>query len=177
MRGFIKIVLSLVVILLVSCGTDPEIKNEANRIFPEYHYALDSIIKTTDGIVAGVELGQARKMILTEHVKNAADQDKEGLVYEQKIDSLTKYNITYTFDNDTISEIEVMIQSSSRDEGDKILNDLKDYYRKKYTSPVMDKGYFVFNCFDSKKRNFIITLTDNGGNSNSVIDMLIYREK
>jgi len=177
MRCLIKITCALFILLFAACNTI-EVKPAAKgRIFPEYHYALDSIIKSKDGIVAGVELGQARKMILTEQVKNAADQDKDGLVYEQKIDSLTKFNITYTFDNDTISEIEVMIHSSSRDEGDKILNDLKDYYRKKYISPVMDKGYFVFNCFDSKKRNFIITLTDNGGDSNSVIDLLIYREK
>lgn len=178
MRGFLKICFSLFIAIgLLSCNNAPETKQDANRIFPGYHYALDSIIKTPQGIVAGVELGQARKMILTEQVKNAVDQDKEGLVYEQKIDSLTKYNITYTFENDTISEMEVMINCTSRDEGDKILTDLKNYYGKKYTSPIMDKGYFVFNCFDGKKKNFTITLTDNGGNSNSVIDMLIYREK
>jgi len=177
MRQFLKIICAWVVLFFISCNTTPEVKQETKRIFPEYHYALDSIIKSKDGIIAGVELGQARKMILTEQVKNAVDQDKEGLVYEQKIDSLTKYNITYTFENDTISEIEVMINSGSRDEGDRILNDLKEYYRNKYTAPIMDKGFFVFNCFDSKKRNFKITLTDNGGTSSSVIDMLIYREK
>lgn len=159
------------------CNNTETVANPAKRVFAGYHYALDSILKTTNGTVAGVELGEARKMIRAEQVKNAADQDKEGLVYEEKIDSLTHYNITYTFENDTISEMEVMINSTSRDEGDKILNDLKEYYRNKYTAPLMDKGYFVFNCFDSKKKNFKITLTDNGSTSNSVIDMLIYREK
>jgi hypothetical protein len=80
-------------------------------------------------------------------------------------------------ENDTISEIEVLITSQSGDEGDKILTDLKKYYAAKYTAPIMDKGFFVFNCFDGKKKNFTITLTDNGGTSNSAIEMLIYREK
>ncbi len=178
MKVVCKILFCLSTLILFSCSNNStELKQEAKRIFPDYHYALDTIIKSPQGIVAGVELGQARKMILLEQVKNAVDQDKEGLVYEQKIDSLTKYNITYTFDNDTISEIEILINCVSRDEGDRILNDLKNYYGKKYTAPVMDKGYFVFNCFDSHKKNFTITLTDNGGTSNSVIDILIYREK
>lgn len=180
MKVFSKIIFCLSVLVLFSCknSTDPDgEKQDGKRIFPQYHYALDTIIKSSQGIVAGVELGQPRKMILLEQIKNAVDQDKEGLVYEQKIDSLTKYNITYTFDNDTISEIEILINCASRDEGDRILNDLKEYYSNKYTAPVMDKGYFVFNCFDSHKKNFTITLTDNGGTSNSVIDILIYREK
>jgi len=177
MKAFLKISFACCLTLLIfSCQTT-EVKQEGKRIFPGYHYALDTIIKSTQGIVAGVELGQSKKFISTEQHKNAVDKDKDGLVYEQTIDSLTKYNITYTFDNDTISEIEVLINCNSRDEGDKILNDLKNYYGKKYTAPIMDKGFFVFNCFDGKKRNFTITLTDNGGTSNSVIDMLIYREK
>lgn len=165
------------VIVFFGCGPADVVQTNSKRIFPEYHYALDSIIRSNDGIIAGVELGQNRKFILHEHEKNAADKDKDGMVYEQKIDSLIKYNITYTFEEDIISEIEVMINCSSRDEGDRILNDLKNFYGKKYTAPIMDKGFFVFNCFDSKKRNFTITLTENGGSSNSVIDLLIYREK
>ena len=175
-RSNLPILLVLLVVLFASCNTT-EVKPDAKRIFPEYHYALDSIIKSNEGIVCGVELGQSRKFIIAEQQKNAVDKDKDGLVYEQKIDSLTKYNITYTFEKDTISEMEVMVNCSSRDEGDVILNDLKNFYGKKYTAPIMDKGFFVFNCFDSKKRNFTITLTDNGGTSNSVIDILIYREK
>lgn len=170
--------MAVAAVILVRCnnnGDKPII--EGKRTFPEYHYSLDSIIRSNEGIIAGVELGQSRKMILTQQQRFAVDKDKEGLVYEAKIDSLTKYNITYTFDNDTISEIEVMINCSSRDEGDRILTDLKRFYGAKYTAPVMDKGFFVFNCFDSRKRNFTITLTDNGGTSNSVIDLLVYREK
>lgn len=179
MKNVLKIVGGLALVFSITCCTNNavEVKPETKRVFPEHHYALDSIIKTHEGIIAGVELGQNRKMILLDQQKNAVDKDKDGMVYEQKIDSLTKYNITYTFENDTISEMEIMINCSSRDEGDKILNDFKNFYGKKYTAPIMDKGFFVFNCFDSKKRNFTITLTDNGGTSNSVIDILIYREK
>lgn len=174
------LLVALIMLFAVSCTNNPAVeekKPEPKRIFPEFHYAIDTIIKTPKGIIAGVELGESRTAVMPEQVKNAADQDKEGLVYEQKIDSVTKYSITYTFENDSISEIEVLVNCENRDEGDAILADLRNYYRLKYTAPLMDKGFYVFNCFDSKKKNFKITLTDNGGTNNAVIDMLIYREK
>jgi hypothetical protein len=178
MRGISYILSFSLICLLFACNNPAiEEKQEAKRIFPEFHYAIDTIVKTSKGIIAGVELGESRGAVMQEQVKNAVDQDKEGLVYEQKIDSATKYSITYTFENDSISEIEVLVNCDNRDEGDAILADLRNYYRQKYTAPLMDKGFYVFNCFDSKKRNFKITLTDNGGTNNAVIDLLIYREK
>ena len=166
-----------VIALLISCNNDKNKQAELVRIFPEYHYALDTVIKSKEGIVSGVELGQNIKFIPMAHVKQAVEKSKDHIIYEQKIDSLTRYSINYSLENDTITEIEVLITSQSEDEGDQILTDLKKYYTAKYTAPIMDKGFFVFNCFDEKKKNFTITLSDNGGNSNAVIEMLIYREK
>lgn len=163
--------------VLLSCNNAKETKIEPTRAFAEYHYALDTVIKSTQGIINGVELGQNIKFIPLAQVKSAVEKEKDHITYEQKIDSLTRYSINYSFENDTISEIEVLITSQSGDEGEKILNDLKKYYTAKYTAPIMNKGFFVFNCFDGKKKNFTITLTDNGGASNSAIEMLIYREK
>jgi len=168
----------LATVALVSCTNNTKEETATQqRIFPEYHYALDSIIKTKAGIVSGVELGQNVKYIPITQVKLAVDKTKDHITYEQRIDSLTRYSINYSLENDTISEIEVLINSTSQDEGDKILSDLKKYYTAKYTAPIMDKGYFVYNCFDSKKKNFTISLTDNGGASTSAIELLIYREK
>ncbi|MBS1646051.1 MAG: hypothetical protein JST67_01785 [Bacteroidetes bacterium] len=167
------------VFAVFSCSGNKTDTEEINkkRIFPDYHIALDSIIKTEQGVVSGIELGQNKNNIAANETKKAIEKDASHLTFEQAIDSITKYSITYSFENDTISEIEVIITSKNADEGVQILNDLKNYYRTKYTAPLMDKGYFVFNCFDSKKRNFVITLTDNSGATNSVIDMYVYREK
>jgi len=169
----------IVALVISSCSNHPATKETpaVNRIFPEYHYALDSVIKSKDGILSGIELGQSKKLIPSREIIQAIEKDGSHITFEQRIDSVSKYNITYSFENDTITEIEVLITSQNSDEGDKILGDLKKYYQQKYTAPIMDKGYFVFNCFDSKKRNFTITLTDNSGASNSVIDMFVYREK
>ena len=165
-------------VLITSCNNHTD-KEEVvnNRVFADYHYALDSIIKSKEGILSGIELGQSIKLIPAREVNQAVEKTSDHITFEQTIDKISKYTITYAFENDTITEMEVLITSQSGDEGDKILSDLKSYYTKKYTAPIMDKGYFVFNCFDSKKQNFTITLTDNSGASNSVIDMFVYREK
>ncbi|MGZ3864384.1 MAG: hypothetical protein ACXVPN_03725 [Bacteroidia bacterium] len=174
-----KLIISAgMLLVLYSCNNETKtVVETSRRIFPEYHYALDTVLKSPQGIVSGVELGQNVKFIPLAQQKSSVESSKDHIIYEQKIDSLTRYSINYSLENDTISEIEVLITSQSEDEGEKILNDLKRYYSAKYTAPVMDKGFFVFNCFDGKKKNFTITLTDNGGNSNSAIEMLIYREK
>jgi len=182
MKPFIVGFLSLASCLLLvsSCNNRTEADKSADaskRIFPEYHYALDSVIKSNNGIVGGIELGQSKQVIPAMQISKAVEKSNTHITFEQKIDSISKYGITYSLENDTITEIEVHITSTNSEEGEKILNDLKKYYQTKYTAPMMDKGYFVFNCFDSKKQNFIITLTDNSDASNSVIDMSVYREK
>ncbi|HXU27283.1 MAG TPA: hypothetical protein VN698_08635 [Bacteroidia bacterium] len=164
-------------IVVSSCNHTDKQEVANNRVFADYHYALDSVIKSTSGILSGIELGQSVKLIPAREVNQAVEKANDHITFEQKIDSISKYTITYSFENDTITEMEVLITSQNGDEGDKIMGDLKSYYAKKYTAPIMDKGYFVFNCFDSKKQNFTITLTDNSGASNSVIDMYVYREK
>ncbi len=170
----------LISTLLCACNQgnkETEASVIAKRIFPEYHYALDSVIKSPNGIIGGIELGQSQKQIPAIEIAKAIEKTNNHITYEQKIDSVSQYSITYALDNDTISEIDIHITSKNSDFGDTVINDLKNYYRLKYTAPMMDKGYFVFNCFDSKKQNFIITLTDNSDASNSVIDMSVYREK
>ena len=167
----------LIVAFVISSCNHSENKETAPRVFNEYHYALDSVIKSKDGNLGGIELGQSKTVIPTREVSQAIEKSANHITFEQKIDSISKYNITYSLENDTITEIEVQIISQNSDEGEKIMADLKKYYQQKYTAPVMDKGYFVFNCFDSKKRNFTITLTDNSDPNNSVIELFVYREK
>lgn len=180
-KGFSFVLTSAVlgvIFLVYSCNhSESGTSVESKRTFPEYHYALDSIIKSKEGILGGIELGQSKNVIPVREIKQAIEKSANHITFEQKIDSISKYNITYSLENDTITEIEIQIISQSSDEGDKILADLKKYYQQKYTAPLMDKGYFVFNCFDSKKRNFTITLTDISDPNNSIIDMSVYREK
>ena len=164
------------IVFISSCSTQKE-KDEINRIFPDYHFALDSIIKDSTGIIHGVELGNKLNDVKSKELKNPDELDVDYLLYNFTVDSTTKFDIAYNFAGDTLSEIEARIQSNSIDEAGKILESLKNYYRIKYTAPLMDKGVYVFNCFDSQKRNFSISLTDNSTTEIGIINLLVYKEE
>src|ERR1700757_3167339 len=124
---------SIAIGLLISSCNNHTDKEEvvSNRVFADYHYALDSVIKSKEGIICGIELGQSAKLIPAKEVSQALEKTNDHLTFEQTIDSLSKYTITYSFENDSITEMEVLITSKNSDEGEKILNDLKSYYSKK----------------------------------------------
>ncbi len=172
-----KIVLVVTAIALISSCSTQKVQDEKNRIFPEYHFALDSIIKDSIGIIHGAELGFKLNDIKSKQFKKPDELDVDYLLYNFSVDSITNYDIVYNFVADTLSEIEARIQCKSIDEAGKILESLKNYYRVKYTAPLMDKGVYVFNCFDSRKRNFSISLTDNSTAETGIINLLVYREE
>ncbi len=168
--------LIFILVVCIRCGNSTvEIKKE--RIFKEYAVALDSILKTPEGIVHGLELGASAGEVKAAEAVHPAEVDEGYSYYERKVDSLTSYSIAFTFVKDTLDEIELQVNCKNPDLGADLLNDIKTYYQQKYTAPVMDKGIYVYNCFDSRKRSFTISLTDNSGINNTVINILIYREK
>ena len=174
-----KIIISLgIAVVWAGCSSEPEIIVPPKEpVFKGFHYSLDSILRKKEGIVHGVELGQAVNDVKAGESKKPDELDVDYCFYNYRVDSLTSYSIAYSFEKDSLDEIEVQINSTSLDEGTEILNSIKKYYTEKYTSPLMDKGIYVFNCFDSKKRNFKISLTDNSTTETGVINMLVYKEK
>lgn len=176
--GYKKLLLALLAGGVVySCSEEPkhtEVIKE--RIFPEFPVTLDSVIKVKDGVIRGFELGAARKNVEAFEYKKPEESDQEYLLYSYPIDSTDDYSIAYTFVNDTLDGVEVNIRSNNMDLSTEVINSLKKYYREKYTSPMMDKGIYVFNCFDSRKINFHISLTDNSTETKGIINMLVYRE-
>src|SRR6185437_1254422 len=83
-------------ILITSCNNHADKEEVAvNRVFADYHYALDSIIKSKDGIVSGIELGQSVKLIPAREVSQAVEKTSDHITFEQTIDKISKYTITY----------------------------------------------------------------------------------
>ncbi len=73
-RNYVSI---LFLVILFSCNNEKNNQQEIKRVFPEYHYALDTVIKTKEGIVSGVELGQNVKFIPLTQIKSAVDKSKD----------------------------------------------------------------------------------------------------
>ena len=173
-RIIIKTIPFLFLIVLISCSETNTSKIE--RIFPEYSVVLDSVVAQPQGVVRGFELGDSKKNVLAFEGKKPESSDEKSIYFTYSIDSIHSYSIEYTFENEKLNEIEINIISRDKDLGSGILNDLKNYFTKKYTAPLMDNGIYVFNCFDSQKKNFIINLSDNSTSDCGKILLIIYRE-
>jgi hypothetical protein len=164
-------------LLVFSCSNEPKEEIPAKEpVFSGFHFSLDSIIRVKEGVVHGFELGDSAKAVKAYEPGKPEEEDSDYVLYSYPIDSVSRYTIAYTFAKDTLEEAEIQI-SSSIDAGTEIFNNLKKYYSEKHTAPLLDKGIYVFNCYDGNKRNFKISLTDNSTSETGIINMLVYREK
>ncbi|MFL5754116.1 MAG: hypothetical protein ACJ76F_11960 [Bacteroidia bacterium] len=178
MKFFLHFITVLCLVALAfSCSNEQPHKQPKERIFKGYDVSLDSVIRNQQGIIRGLELGAKIGEVKAAEPNLPVEFDVDYYYYEGKVDSLTSYSVAYTFVHDSLDEIEIKIHSLSLDAGATILNDIKKYYQQKYTAPLMDQGVYVFNCFDSRKRNFKLSLSDNSGIDMAHISLLVYREK
>jgi hypothetical protein len=176
MKNFLYILFS--VFLLASCNEPVKEKPVVKpRVFPEYHTALDEIIKTKDGVIRGVNLNSKSDIIKKAETAQPQEAESDHLYYEYALDSLTNYSIVYTLQKDSLEEINVQINCKDLDVSSKIFTDLKDYYEKKLPNPTEDKGYVVYNCFEGQRKPFVVSLSDNSTPSTGIISLVIYKDK
>ncbi len=147
------------------------------RVFPNYHVALDEIIRTQDGVIRGVNLNNKAELIKKAETTTPQEVESDHLYFEYTLDSLTDYSVSYTLQNDSLEEINVQINCKDLDESSKIFADLKDYYEKKLPNPTEDKGYVVYNCFEGQRKPFVVSLSDNSTPTKGIISLVIYKDK
>jgi len=170
--------LAFLVLIAFSCKEEKNEKTvEKPRVFPGFHILLDEIIRTPEGMFRGVKLNTSPQLI-KQIEKVAPTEESEGhIYYEYKADSLTDYSIDYSFSKDSLEEINVQINTNDLELSSYLFCDLKDYYANKLPHPTEDKGYVVYNCFEGKRKPFVVTLSDNSSPSKGIINMVIYKDK
>lgn len=149
----------------------------APRVFPGYHYLLDEIVRSRTGVFRSMSLNN-RSAHVKENEPGQPTEESDGhLFYEYKADSSTNYSIDYAFENDSLSEISVQINSADLDLSTYLFCDLKDYYANKLPNPREDKGYVVYNCFEGQRMPFVVSLSDNSTPGTGIINMVIYKDR
>jgi len=180
LKTIFKITLHVLFLSLVfiSCHT-PEKKETkvAPRVFEGFHPLLDEIIKTKQGVFRGLNLNSSTDTIKLVEGGPPMEESPGHLYYEYKVDSLTNYSIDYTIENDSLEEINLQINSNDLELTSYLFCDFKDYYANKLPNPTEDKGYVVYNCFEGKRKPFVVSLSDNSTPSKGRLNMLIYKDK
>ena len=147
------------------------------RIFLGYHILLDEIIRSPEGVFRGVNLNAKSEEIKKIESVPPTEISEGHLYYEYKADSLTDYSIDYTFNNDSLEEINVQINTNDLELSSYLFCDFKDYFANKLPNPTEDKGYVVYNCFEGQRKPFVVSLSDNSSPSKGIINMVIYKDK
>jgi len=164
--------------ILLACNPEEKPKEVPKpRVFPEYHIALDEIIKTKAGVIRGINLNSKADTIKKAETGTPVESENNHLFFEYKLDSLTNYSIDYALINDSLEEISLQINCSDPELGSKIYADLKDYYEKKLPNPMEDQGQVVYNCFEGQRKPFVVSLSDNSTPVKGIINLLIYKDK
>jgi hypothetical protein len=165
-------------ILIWSC-TEPEKPKPVvkPRVFPQYDIAIDEIVRTSDGVIRGINLNSNAALIKKIETTLPQEEDPEHLYFEYKLDSLTNYSVSYTMQRDSLEEINVEVNCKDPETCSKIFSDLKDYYEKKLPNPTEDKGYVVYNCFEGQRKPFVVSLSDNSTPTAGIINLIIYKDK
>ena len=180
MRLSFKIICSLFLLALLVFACTDEKKEAAvvkPRVFPGFHILLDEIIRSPDGVFRGVKLNTSPGLIKQLEQVSPTEESEGHLFYEFKADSTTDYSIDYTFVEDSLEEINVQINTNDLELSSYLFCDFKDYYANKLPNPTEDKGYVVYNCFEGKRKPFVVTLSDNSSPSKGIINMVIYKDK
>ena len=180
MRIINKIFFSFILIAIIfySCNDEPKEVAKANpRIFEGFHPLLDKIIITKKGVFRGLDLNCSADSVKKSETDTPLENTPGHLFFEYKADSLTNYSIDYTFNNDSLEEINLQINSNDLELASYLFCDLKDYYAAKLPNPTEDKGQVVYNCFQGQRRPFVVSLSDNSSPANGRINMVIYKDK
>lgn len=178
MRKTLYYSLLLIALGFFSCQENPKVvEKKKPRIFPEYHEALDEIIRSKEGVIRGVDLNSRALLITKTETKSPTEVAKDYLYFEYTIDSVINYSVAYNLQKDSLDEVEVQINCSDLDVCTRLFNDLKTYYEKKLPNPTEDKGFVVYNCFEGQRKPFVVSLTDNSTPNMGIINLVIYRDK
>ena len=178
MRLAIYYILLVFTMSLASCDEPPKtVEVKKPRIFPEYHEALDEIIRSKEGVIRGVDLNSRVELITKTETKEPSEVAQDYLYFEYDIDSTTNYSVAYNLQKDSLDEVEVQINCNDLDLSTRLFSDLQTYYEKKLPNPTEDKGYIVYNCFEGQRKPFVVSLTDNSTPTKGIINLVIYRDK
>lgn len=167
--------LLLVLLVIVSCsgnGTETP-----PRPFEGYGLWMDTVIKTQEKVIRGIEPGMTAEEVKKAETVSPAEEDSASLYYEMRADSVTEVSVTYQLAGNKVDEIEMMIRTATLDRATTVFNDLIRYFESKYSKPVSEKGIYVYSTKTSAGEPVRISLEDRSGVDDGLVYVLVYRDK
>lgn len=148
------ILLSLFSILLISCSKKPE------SALSKYGREVETVVLTDAGSFRGFNLGDQLDTVLAKEVAPASEADEGYLYYEFKIDSSASFNVSYSFDELGLNEIQSEIFINNPGNTEKVFNAFKSYFDDHFGKSVSHQGFTVWTVNSDKYGEVRINLSD-----------------
>lgn len=154
-KVFIKNVLfiSLLAGLISSCSDS---KSPLSKYGPE----LEGVMRTDLGTFRGFDLGTPMDTVLAKEVGLGVDADEGYLYYEFKLNDSNTYNISYSFDDMGLNEIQSDVYIKNPNNTEKVFNSFKSYFDDRFGKNENHQGFMVWTVKSENYGDVRINLSD-----------------
>lgn len=151
--SFLLIINSL---LIASCSSFSNSKEESD--------VLKSILGKEENLLRGIDLGYTPQQVKKLEKTGLTEDSGDYLFYEFYLDSSqthpTSYTVSYSFENDLLYEMRVDIYLANAEEAQKIAENLKQHFTKRFQAPI-EKSMLVWSIQkDQSSSKSLIELED-----------------
>lgn len=140
-------------LLVVSCS-NPETD------LRKYGIVFKNVVRSDDGIFRGYHLGDAQETVQVSETEEPTDVDDGYLYYEYHIDTIGVFNISYSFDERGLKEIQSEIYINNAEEVDEIIKNFQQYFDNHYGESESQMGFKVWSVKSEKYAEIKISLSD-----------------
>ncbi|MGQ0829466.1 MAG: hypothetical protein ACT4ON_13845 [Bacteroidota bacterium] len=147
----------IIVIGMSSCTTEPGSKSK----LAEYGPVFENVMIADTGAFRGFSLGDQLDSIKAKESARLTEADDGYLYYEAKINDTTgTYNISYSFDEKGLNEIQSDIFINNVDHAEAVYDQFKKYFDKNYGSSESHMGFNVWTVKSEKFGKIRINLSN-----------------
>lgn len=126
----------------------------------KYGPELEGVMLSDFGTFRGFNLGEKKDTVLAKEKSKPSEADEGYLYYESKLNDSNSYNISYTFDEGGLDEIQSDIYIHNPNNTDKVFDSFKSYFDDHFGKSEDHQGFTVWTVKSAKYGDVRINLSD-----------------
>lgn len=154
LKHFLNYTIVFCVLLLASSCSD------SGSSLKKYGTVFESVVLSDEGTFRSFNLGDSQDDILNNEQTKPIEQDKGYLYYEFPIDTIGSFNVTYTFDEMGLNQIQSDIFINSAEKTEDVYNKFKTYFDEHYGNNQSQMGFNIWSVKSEKFGEIKISLTN-----------------
>lgn len=155
--SFAKKIAALFSILLVLIiGACSDTKSALSKYGPE----LEGVMRSDFGTFRGFNLGDQMDTVLAKEAGLGVDADEGYLYYEFKLNDSNTYNISYSFDENGLNEIQSDVYIKDPSNTERVFGAFKSYFDDHFGANENHQGFMVWTVKSDKYGDVRINLSD-----------------